>query len=652
MPTIEYRPIKITITGNQRLAGNSSRRRDLAAGVLVGIVLVMLYLHTAAEPKLNLSSEEIEFAPVSITSTTASKPIVIKNVGGAVLHIDELRITGDAAAEYKAQTDCNRASLEPRGQCEIDISLRPEDVGIRLAELVIPNDSDGRVAHVRLFGTGVRIADPDLTPEPLFLSFDQAVNEPATRLLVLHSTGKAPAAITSISADDPQFSPTQDCAGKSLSESDQCEVEVTFTPTVAVSKSANLTIAFTGAGKVGSLQLRMNAQVNSPTPPVPPPQGKLEVDPAEISFNLHAGESPRDQKITISNSGDGPLPTLHIDFVKGPFGGKGTCDRGLEAHQSCLFYVSPTTRDVGQWVGTLQVSSNNETKSIPLSLNVQPVAMAEIAVAPTTLRVWSNSLQSVKLAKTSIGMNTVMVESSGDKPLVIDHWTFSSGAFASAANGRACPLRMPISKGERCYIQLQFSGKVPSASETSSMTIYSNASNGPQSIKLMGIGEPTTARHGRLELWGNGNFGQVRVGLSQAMLLAAFRGGNTITVRNTGDTAVTLSAPTIQGNGSTSFRLTKSNCPAVLQPTSSCPLTISFQPIRVDTFTATLAIQNNGNPPVATLMLEGQGVGSPGRTPEQPPPSARATTTTNPGRTVIKRPMETVKTTPPQQPIQ
>ena len=81
----------------------------------------------------------------------------------------------------------------------------------------------------------------------------------------------------------------------------------------------------------------------------------------------------------------------------------------------------------------------------------------------------------------------------------------------------------------------------------------------------------------------------------------------TVTVKNTGTGALTLSSETVTGTNATSFLRTASTCGSTLAAGASCTVSVAFKPVATGTLNATLSVADNATGSPQSVALSGTG---------------------------------------------
>jgi hypothetical protein len=107
---------------------------------------------------LAVSPDSWDFGDVLVGETVISGLLVIENVGGEDLIIDNLQLGGPHAGDFSLEDDnCSQQTLTPSGAgslCSFWLSFTPSDEDLRQAELSISSNDTGSPAMVDITGTG------------------------------------------------------------------------------------------------------------------------------------------------------------------------------------------------------------------------------------------------------------------------------------------------------------------------------------------------------------------------------------------------------------------------------------------------------------------------------------------------------------------
>ncbi len=168
-----------------------------------------------------------------------------------------------------------------------------------------------------------------------------------------------------------------------------------------------------------------------------------------------------------------------------------------------------------------------------------------------------------------------------------------SAIKASAQFGQTNNCVSPIAAGASCTISVTFTPQV-NGTASGTITIVDNATGSPQTVALTGTGTVVSLSPGSI------NFGNQTVGIKSS--------AQVVTISNVGQTAIRVSAVTIQGANPSNFSQTNS-CTSIVAG-GSCTINVSFTPASVATFTATLNVTFTTAVTPTPVTLTGTGVTS------------------------------------------
>lgn len=194
---------------------------------------------------------------------------------------------------------------------------------------------------------------------------------------------------------------------------------------------------------------------------------------------------------------------------------------------------------------------------------------------------------------------TVTLTNSGSAMLTITSIALTgtnSGEFAQTNN-----CGSSVNGGATCNINVTFT---PSASgtRTASVSVTDNAGGSPQTVGLTGTGG--SAASGASFTPTSLTFSSQTVGTTSA--------AQPVTLTNSGNAALTLTAIAITGTNASDFAQTN-NCGSSLNAGASCTLNVTFTPSAPGTRTAAVSVTDNasGSPQSISLTGTGTSAGTP-----------------------------------------
>lgn len=207
-------------------------------------------------------------------------------------------------------------------QTLINFPTTPDTVGLR-------NEGPGESGGNFLLKIAPSLGSPAPLPSPNFVAFPgQPIGSSSSSVDVqIGNYGDAPVTPSSVTVTG-DFSEVDTCSA-SVPPGGKCDVNVTFSPTVAGAVTGTLTIDFTGATSVITVPLRGTGTVAG-----------VSLSPSSLSFGMEPnGTASAAQQITVTNSGSASL-TITSTVATSEFNATNTCG----APHRCrghLHYPSP-----------------------------------------------------------------------------------------------------------------------------------------------------------------------------------------------------------------------------------------------------------------------------------------------------------------------
>lgn len=197
--------------------------------------------------------------------------------------------------------------------------------------------------------------------------------------------------------------------------------------------------------------------------------------PASLSFaNQVVNTTSNAQPVTLSATGNSCLKVSLA--VTGDFAQSNTCGAGIPAGQSCVVNVTFTPSATGLRTGTLSLNGN----AASVSLSGTGIIPATISVAPSALNFGNQTVGTESAAQTLTVTNT------GGSTLHINSLLVSGDPdFFTLTNN--CVGGPGVAPGGSCTAQVVFSPHTAGAG-AATLTIGSDAANGPVSVSLSGTG--------------------------------------------------------------------------------------------------------------------------------------------------------------------
>jgi hypothetical protein len=108
----------------------------------------------APPPKISVSPHSVNFGSATVGTTSATKPVTVRNTGVSDLTINEIIFTGTNAAEFAHTSDCT--TVAKSGSCTVTIAFNPTSTDLKTATVSISSsDPKKSNVNVKLKGKGI-----------------------------------------------------------------------------------------------------------------------------------------------------------------------------------------------------------------------------------------------------------------------------------------------------------------------------------------------------------------------------------------------------------------------------------------------------------------------------------------------------------------
>jgi len=423
-------------------------------------------------PTVRLNPSVLTFGNQPVGTTSSEQTVTLSNTGNATLTITKIAFTGTNPRQFAQNNTCG-ASLSAGGSCTISVTFAPTVAFSPSASLTVTGNAANTPQSVSLTGTGT---GPTASLSPASIAFgNQAVGTTSSaQTVTLTNKGNLPLSITSIGLggkNPHQFAQNNTCEA-SLSAGANCTISLTFTPTVAFSPSASLTVSDNAPGSPHSVTLT-GTGVGLPV---------VNLKPSTLAFgNQPVGTTSPAQTVTLSNTGNGTLSITSVGFTGAnphQFTQNNTCGASLSASASCTISVTFTPGAVFSPSANLTVTDN--AAGCPHS-----VILTGTGTGPTA------SLSPVSIAfgnqpvGTTSSAQTVTLTNKGNLTLSITSIGISGKNPHQFAQNNTCGVT--LSAGASCTISVTFKPTL-AFSPSASLTVSDNAPGSPHSVGLTGTG--------------------------------------------------------------------------------------------------------------------------------------------------------------------
>jgi hypothetical protein len=261
------------------------------------------------------------------------------------------------------------------------------------------------------------------------------------------------------------FEQTNNCP-TSLAPGKTCQINVTFTPSIANYESASVNAAY---GSNPAIKLPVSGTGTAETYTV-------TLTPASMTFALQTvGNSGPSQQATLMNTGNQSVTISNI-AATAPFSQTNNCPSSLSPGQSCQIYVTFTPVDSGQVSGTLSVTDNAQGSPQQVSLSGSGTA---VKISPTGInfgdqKVGTSSIP-ITVTLSNFGANAISITQIGIGGADPNDFSQQNNCGASLAANSSCKVMVTFTP-------------TTTGSRTGTLTFTDSDPTSPQSIPLSGDG--------------------------------------------------------------------------------------------------------------------------------------------------------------------
>ncbi len=419
-----------------------------------------------------------------------------------------------------------------------------------------------------------------LTPGSLTFSGTLVSTASATQAIALKNTGNAALtlganAITITGTNASSFSQTNNC-GTSLAAGASCAITVTFKPTKTGALTATVSVTDNASGSPQTAALS-----GTGTAPA------VNLTPTSLTFPYTAVGGSASSQVTLLNTGTAALSLSGISIGgsnTSDFSQTNTCGASVAVGKTCTISVTFLPKAPGTFTAQVKIADN-------ASGSPQKISLTGTGTAPAV----SLSTGSLTFASTKVGtaaaVQKITLKNTGNAALNLSGIGIGGGGASSFSQTNSCGAR--VAAGGTCTISVTFKPKAE-GKLTASVSIADNATGSPQTVSLTGTGTAPVVSL----LPGSLTFPGTKVGTAAAV--------QKITLKNTGNLALSLSGIGIGGSNTSAFSQTNT-CGASVAAGGTCTISVTFKPKAAGTLTAHVKVTDNAAGSPQTVALTGIG---------------------------------------------
>lgn len=516
--------------------------------------------------QLTLNPTNINFGDV-VTGSKDTRAVTVTNTGNSNVTITAANVTG---AGFSTPGLALPLTLTPGQNTSFNVQFAPVLAGAAAGSATLV--SNAPAAAVTLAGNGVTPGQLNVNPSSLDFG-SIVVGNTDVRSITLMNTGGVAVTVNTANVVGAGFSTTGLVLPLVLNAGQSTAFNAQFAPGVAGAVAGSITIDSTAVNTPNVVTLAGTGVAQVLT---------ASLSPGTIAFgNVNVGATAN-QTVTLTNTGNFNINVTAANVTGAGFSVVGfVAQTPLAPGQSTTFTARFAPTVTGAAAGSISLTTtatNNPT--VTLSGTGTAVPAGVLTLNPTNV-----NFGSVVVGNTV--MQLVSMTNTGTASLTISASNVTGAGFS--VTGLTLPLTLAV--GQTSSFTAQFApGAAGVVNGNASFT--SNASNSPTSLTLQGTGvaqvltlslSPSTI-----------NYGNVTTG-TQA--------NQTVTMANTGNSNVTVTAINVTGAGFSAVGLT---LPVTLTPGQSTTFTARFAPTVAGAANGTISLTSNAtNNPTVTLSGTG-----------------------------------------------
>jgi hypothetical protein len=518
-----------------------------------------------AASTLSLSATALNFGNVLVNGSS-TQAVTVKNSGSSDIQITQLGVSGGG---YTVSGVAAPVTLPAGQSMALQATFAPKTAGPSTGAITVNSDAQTTTSTVALSGTAVA-GSYSMSFSPASVNLGSVnVGSSATQNLQLSNTGNSNVTVTQVGASG---------AGVSVSG-------VATPVTIAPSQSLTLTVKYapasTGATS-GSVTVVNDEGVNAVAAVTGTGvQAGLSLTPTTASFGSVVTGSTNSRTIQIKNSGTASLTISQATVTGTGFSLSGLAlPQTLASGQTGSFNVQYAPKTAGAVSGSVSIVSNAPNS---------PSTVALSGTAVTGSYSMSFSPASVNLGNVNVGSSAtqnLQLSNTGNSSVTLTQ-VAASGAGVSVS-GVATPVT--IAPSQSVTLSVSYSPATSGATSGSVTVVNDQGVNAVAAVTGTGVQAgisltPSTA-----------SFGSVVTGNTNSQ---------TIQVKNSGTTSLTVSQATVTGAG---FSISGLALPQTLAPGQSGSFNVQYAPKTAGAVSGSVSIVTNAPNSPATVALSGTGV--------------------------------------------
>jgi hypothetical protein len=547
------------------------------------------------------STTAVVFGGIKVyaTESTANQiGVTLTNHGSTAVTFSGIALSGANAGDFPVQSLCG-ATLAAGSSCYVILNFIPSAAGTRTATLTVTSNGTTTPIVIAVSGTGVADTSnltPSLTPIVFPTQVDSQSSQTLTTTLV--NSGPDNIGISSVAitgANAGEFSAAQltgfesSSCGSVLVPSAVCIVSVTFSPTGAGTRSANLVVTSSAVNSPLTIPLSGGGAASGTS---------VTLSASSLYLpNTTVGDTSAATQITLTNSAAGPVTYSGLTLTgtnTSNFTVSSNCPATIAASATCT--VSAYSRPLTPGLFNANLAVNTSAANSPAIVQLESASEPELLInsgVPSVV-----TLPSAQTDNTST--STLSLQNDSAHSVTLNGFTFTGTNASEFTQTNNCPGVLP-SHSQTCNVVVTFQ-PLAVGTRTATLNVLSTALTAT-AMPLMGVATVNTSV---TLLTANGfNFPNTGVGLNSFL---------SSTLNTAGGSAVVTSAAFTGANASEfSFAGSCIGVQIPLQnynPAQPCPYAVYFNPTSPGIKSAALVLTSTASNSSLTIPITGTAVTS------------------------------------------
>lgn len=565
--TVRFSPIAAGARSGTITINNDSASSPVVTVPLTG---------TGTQGAFSAAPSPLDFGNQRVSTSSAQRILTISNTGTGPLTITSRMLSGSSA--FSAAPLSFPRTIAAGGTLQLGYFFTPLTEGMASATVTFAHDAPGAPSTVNLSGNGVI---PRITTSPAgTLNFGgRPVGQTSAPLtLTVSNTGSAPLVISGMTI-----------TGTNASEF-ALSMPPTFPATVAVGASLNLGVTVTPSARgsrTATLTITSDA-LTSPTGVALSATGQaavLQVTPTSLAFGSITVNSTSSRNLTIENVGE-----LQLDLSQYQVTGANAAEFTLVGGPAMLapgfngtLQVDFTPTASGARVAQLAITSNT------LGTNPVLIPFTGSGVAPQAT-ITPAMFDFGSLAIGASAMQTFVLQNTGTAPLAVAQ----IGAMGVGySGGGGTPLNLMPGATHNIVVTFAPTMGGPSPGQ---LVVLSNDPAGARIVPFTGIGIAPVISVSPVSI----DFGGQLAGRTSS--------ARTVTISNTGNAPLNVSAISLAGGGAPAFDVQPGMLPRTVAAGMQFSFPVTLRPVVLGPVMSTLEITSD-DPARATSTVALSGFG-------------------------------------------